>query len=287
MKKSKLFILTFLLLAQTSISFAQAAKFHVDVGVNYLNKNQYIEAYQEFKKALDKDPSCAEAYYNLGLVYKAQGSKEEAIIEFKNALRVKPDYAAAKRELASLGVSRNTHIQPQPQTRTQTQTYTQPKTENKKQKKQNDDNNTEQIVKQLKEERAKINESAITVSANAHEVSNNPNTYLNKMIEWDGVVESIYKAKEGMLVLVNTNPKVNPKNNMDYCYVVVLPEFVEEDRHRIADNASISVRGKIIAVERIFYMNIGYSKRKQPFILPTRIEFRRDEFDSSPLTFQF
>lgn len=269
MKKSKLFIFAFLLLAQTSISFAQAAKFHVDVGVNYLNKNQYIEAYQEFKKALDKDRNCAEAYYNLGLVYKAQGSRQEAIAEFQNALKVKPDYAAAKRELASLGKSYNAE----------------PVTQ--KQKKEKLDEESEQIVRKLKEERLKINQSNITVSATPYEVSNNPNTYMNKMIEWDGDVELIYRDKAGMLVLVNTNPKVNPKNNMDYCYVIALPEFSEEDRHRISDNASVSVKGKIIAVDRIFYMNIGYSKRKQPFILPTRIEFRRDEFDSSPLTFQF
>ena len=294
MKKSILLIFALMLIIQPSITFAQAAKFHVDVGVNYLNKNQYIEAYQEFQKALNKDPNCAEAYYNLGMVYKAQGSQQEAIIEFQNALRVKPDYIDAKRELASLGVSPKTQTnnvtQSQTQTRTRTQTQTNTntntKTETKKQKKESDPE-TEQFVKKLIEERSKINQSNITISANAYEVSNNPNTYMNKMIEWDGDVESIYKAKEGMLVLVNTNPKVNPKNNMDYCYVIVLPEFTEEDRHRISDNASVSVKGKIIAVERIFYLNIGYSKRKQPFILPTKIEFRRDEFDSSPLTFQF
>ncbi len=300
MKKSILLIFALMLIIQPNITFAQAAKFHVDVGVNYLNKNQYIEAYQEFQKALNKDPNCAEAYYNLGMVYKAQGSKQEAIIEFQNALRVKPDYIEAKRELASWGVSYKaqtqtptqtptpTQTQTQTQTKnvTQTQTQTNTKTETPKQKKESD-NETEQFVKKLIEERSKIKQSNITVSANAYEVSNNPNTYMNKMIEWDGNVESIYKAKEGMLVLVNTNPKVNPKNNMDYCYVIVLPEFTEEDRHRISNNASISVKGKIIAVERIFYLNIGYSKRKQPFILPTKIEFRRDEFDSSPLTFQF
>ena len=288
MKKSILLVLALMLIIQPNITFAQAAKFHVDVGVNYLNKSQYIEAYQEFQKALNKDPNCAEAYYNLGMVYKAQGSKQEAIIEFQNALRVKPDYTDAKRELASWGVSPKTKTQTNNGTQSQTRTLTNTKTETPKQKqKKESDDETEQFVKKLIEERSKINQSNITISANAYEVSNNPNTYLNKMIEWEGDVESIYKAKEGMLVLVNTNPKVNPKNNMDYCYVIVLPEFTEEDRHRISDNASVSVKGKIIAVERIFYLNIGYSKRKQPFILPTKIEFRRDEFDSSPLTFQF
>ena len=107
--KSDKNIFLFLLfwLSQTSILFAQAAIFHVNVGVNYLNKKQYIEAYQEFNKALEKDPNCAEAHYNLGKVYKAQGATQDAFMEFQSALRLKPDYAEAKRELSALNVSSN------------------------------------------------------------------------------------------------------------------------------------------------------------------------------------
>ncbi len=66
--------------------------------MNYLNKKQYIEAYQEFNKALEKDPNCAEAHDNLGKVYKAQGAIQDAATEFQTAPRMKPDYAEAKRE---------------------------------------------------------------------------------------------------------------------------------------------------------------------------------------------
>jgi tetratricopeptide (TPR) repeat protein len=81
---------------------AASAKFHVDVGLNHFYKKRFLEAYREFKTAQEKDPKYAEAYYNLGRVYKAQGFIKEALMEFQNALRIKPDYIAARRELETL-----------------------------------------------------------------------------------------------------------------------------------------------------------------------------------------
>lgn len=85
--------------------FASTAKFHVDVGLNHFYKNRYLEAYREFKTALEKDPRYPEAHYNLGRVYKAQGFLKEALVEFQIAVQIKPDYQAAKRELESLSRS--------------------------------------------------------------------------------------------------------------------------------------------------------------------------------------
>lgn len=82
--------------------FASTPKFHVDVGLNHFYKNRYLEAYREFKAALDLDQRYPEAHYNLGRVYKAQGFIKEALIEFQIAVQLKPDYLAAKRELDSL-----------------------------------------------------------------------------------------------------------------------------------------------------------------------------------------
>ena len=90
------------LLLQTNILEAQTAKFHVDVGLNHFYKNRYLEAYREFKQALEKDPRYPEAHYNLGRVYKAQGFMKEAIIQFQIAVQIKPDYLAARRELEAI-----------------------------------------------------------------------------------------------------------------------------------------------------------------------------------------
>jgi len=81
---------------------ASTPKFHVDVGLNHFYKNRYLEAYREFKAALDLDPRYPEAHYNLGRVYKAQGFIKEALIEFQIAVQLKPDYHAARRELEAL-----------------------------------------------------------------------------------------------------------------------------------------------------------------------------------------
>lgn len=78
---------------------ASSAKFHVDVGLNHFYKKRFLEAYREFKAALEKDPKYAEAHYNLGRVYKAQGFIKEALIEFQIAIKLNPGYLAARREL--------------------------------------------------------------------------------------------------------------------------------------------------------------------------------------------
>ena len=96
-------IVAALIFGQAGIVLGQTSKLHVEVGLNHFYKNRYLEAYKEFKKALELDPACAEAYYNLGRVYKAQGFMKEAIVEFQIAVRLKPDYTAAKRELDEIG----------------------------------------------------------------------------------------------------------------------------------------------------------------------------------------
>ena len=104
--KSALFVaITALMLSQAPMLLANTAKVHVDIGLNHFYKNRYLEAYQEFKRAVEIDPTYAEAYYNMGRVYKAQGFIKEAIVEFRLAVRLKPDYVAAKRELDSLSAT--------------------------------------------------------------------------------------------------------------------------------------------------------------------------------------
>jgi tetratricopeptide (TPR) repeat protein len=95
-------ILTIYIALISHISYGSTPKLHVDVGLNHFYKNRYLEAYREFKAALDLDPSYPEAHYNLGRVYKLQGFLKEALVEFQLAVQLKPDYLAAKRELEAL-----------------------------------------------------------------------------------------------------------------------------------------------------------------------------------------
>ena len=105
MKRHRYILLTLVVavvLLQINILEAATAKFHVDVGLNHFYKSRYLDAYREFKLALEKDPRYPEAHYNLGRVYKAQGFINEAIIQFQIAVQIKPDYLAARRELESM-----------------------------------------------------------------------------------------------------------------------------------------------------------------------------------------
>ena len=50
-------VLAALMIGQAGIIWGQSSKLHVDVGLNHFYKNRYLEAYKEFKKALELDPA--------------------------------------------------------------------------------------------------------------------------------------------------------------------------------------------------------------------------------------
>jgi len=82
--------------------FGASAKFHIDVGLNHFYKKRYLEAFREFKNALEIDPQSSDAHFNLGRVYKIQGFLKEAAVEFQLAVACDPRNSAAQRELAEL-----------------------------------------------------------------------------------------------------------------------------------------------------------------------------------------
>lgn len=480
--KSFIYILTFSLLLLTSETslFAQTAKLHVDVGVNHFYKNRYMEAYKEFKQALEVDPNYAEAYYYLGRLYKAQGFTKEAIVEFQLAVRLKPDYLAAKRELEELTKSYESDINQQIRNQGREtfkntqflsmtadeaesrarQAINQNKTDeairyytiitkerpndasshkmlgflnfktnrftdslesykkaaklsptdpeipyaigliymktkspekaetyfknaiklNSKmvkahfalgeayeaqaklddavfqfrkclelnpnlkeakgkldymvgkqsynyytrgsyfyqrgeydkalpllsmakshgsltadQKRQTEEMlnasqywvNKQQAEKRVSDERAQVMSQAnIGRSISPLDVSNNPNSYIGKAVEWEGDVEFINESRGRLSICVNGNSKYDAETNMDYCFIVNLPKSVKED-HRISGYSRISVKGKITKVEKIYYDGVGYSSRKQPIVEAAEITFRREDFDDTPLVLRF
>lgn len=81
---------------------AQTVQLHIDVGLNHFYKKRYLEAFKEFKAAAEKDPKNAEAHFNLGRVYKAQGFLKEAVLEFEIALTINPNHLQTRRELAGI-----------------------------------------------------------------------------------------------------------------------------------------------------------------------------------------
>lgn len=63
---------------------------HNEIGDLYLRKGMYDEAIEEYKKAIEADPYCAIAHFNLSIVYDKKGMKEKADEEYAIYKRLKP-----------------------------------------------------------------------------------------------------------------------------------------------------------------------------------------------------
>jgi tetratricopeptide (TPR) repeat protein len=67
------------------------AVLHYNLGVFYLQRQEYNEAVVEFEKVLELNPNDAATHYNLGLIYaEYAGNKNKAIIHFKRYLMLDP-----------------------------------------------------------------------------------------------------------------------------------------------------------------------------------------------------
>lgn len=64
---------------------------HNEIGDLYFRKGMYDEAIEEYKKAIEADPNCAIAHFNISIVYDKKGMKEEADEEYATYKRLKPN----------------------------------------------------------------------------------------------------------------------------------------------------------------------------------------------------
>lgn len=70
---------------------ANTPEVHNEIGDLYLRKGMYNEAIEEYKKAIEADPNCAIAHFNLSIVYDKKGMKEKADEEYATYKRLKPN----------------------------------------------------------------------------------------------------------------------------------------------------------------------------------------------------
>jgi tetratricopeptide (TPR) repeat protein len=92
-----------------SLSFAYQGKaiiakepsvIYFTLGKYYFNNNDFDNALNYFKKAIEINPKFAEAHHNLGIVYYNLNEKNGAVDELKNAIRLNGGYAKAYYSLA-------------------------------------------------------------------------------------------------------------------------------------------------------------------------------------------
>jgi protein O-mannosyl-transferase len=84
-----------------------AALPHNILGNDFLNKNRFDEAENEFIAALKLKPGYALAHNNLGIAYIHQNRFDEGVNEFNAALRLKPDYDMAHYNLGTAYLNKN------------------------------------------------------------------------------------------------------------------------------------------------------------------------------------
>jgi tetratricopeptide (TPR) repeat protein len=77
----------------------EAARDHNDRGVALYFRKSYAGALKEFEKAIELDPTMAEAHSNTALCLTSLGKEDEAAASFKRALEIAPEMAEAYNNL--------------------------------------------------------------------------------------------------------------------------------------------------------------------------------------------
>ncbi|HBO84428.1 MAG: hypothetical protein A2073_07640 [Deltaproteobacteria bacterium GWC2_42_11] len=75
---------------------AKLANMHSEIGAIYQEMGFYMEAVDEYKKALLLKPEFVDIKTRLGITYRDTGDFKSAIREFEEVLRIKPGYAPAR-----------------------------------------------------------------------------------------------------------------------------------------------------------------------------------------------
>jgi len=75
---------------------------YVNSGMQFFNKKDYNNAYNDFITALKYNPNSADALGNIGAVYQAKGDNEKAVEYYQKSLAINPKNAVFSNNLASL-----------------------------------------------------------------------------------------------------------------------------------------------------------------------------------------
>lgn len=80
----------------------EQAGIHINLGMAYIEANQYNSALKELLEAEKYTPDDARIHFYLGIAYQGKGFGDKAIAAFKRAIDLKPDYSEAHNFLGIL-----------------------------------------------------------------------------------------------------------------------------------------------------------------------------------------
>jgi Tfp pilus assembly protein PilF len=102
-KASVIILLVFVLTVscRTPWDYEQAG-IHMNLGMAYIEANQYNSALKELLEAEKYTPDDARIHFYLGIAYQGRGLGDNAIAAFKRAIALKPDYSEAHNFLGIL-----------------------------------------------------------------------------------------------------------------------------------------------------------------------------------------
>jgi len=85
-----------------SLNVVESVHVYNRLGIALRRKGRYLEAIDEYKKAIRLDPMNEVIYYNIGRAYLETDMKKDAISSFKKALEIEPNFKECKEMLEGL-----------------------------------------------------------------------------------------------------------------------------------------------------------------------------------------
>lgn len=89
-------------LYEKALSLAESPVYYNGLGIAFENLNRTDDAFNAYCRAIELDPSCADAYSNRANVYVKYGKHWQAEDDYKKAVKLDPQFASAYNNLGAL-----------------------------------------------------------------------------------------------------------------------------------------------------------------------------------------
>ena len=135
-------------------------------------------------------------------------------------------------------------------------------------------------------ERREIAAHAAFNNTSVEDVADNPR-YVGQAVEWEGYFVFSDTKHRNVRYFANSNRAIKAENNMSFVFGIVFPQALPADARISVYSTRIYVKGKIIAVEKLFNnRTFTFSSHRQPIVEAAEVTFSREPYNS-PLTIRY